>query len=431
MRYDRRLRYGLSIAMVVGLAACGTSEPEGGGADGRAALEGRGPITFATAKDTSGQLPGLVSKWNDAHPDQKVRIVELPESADGARERLIQNARTKSDAFTVLYLDVVQTAEFAANRWVAELPREEFGLSGFLSPTVAASEYQGRLYGVPWTSGAGLLYYREDLLDRAGVDGPPRTWAEMKDACGKVLDLPEAKEMSCYAGQFEKYEGLTVNFADAVHSAGGHIIGPDGLPDVDTPEARAGLDFLVEGFKDGTIPKKAVTFTEEESRRAFQAGELVFQRQWSYQYALANKKDGSSKVAGRFAVAPLPGQEGPGAASLGGSALAISAFAKNKATAADFISFVTNEENALDYARATSQDPTRASVYDDPELVESRPYYPALREAILQAVPRPQVANYNDITQAIQQQVYAAITGKKSSSRALEDLQAKLAVLIT
>ena len=66
------------------------------------------------------------------------------------------------------------------------------------------------------------------------------------------------------------------------------------------------------------IPPAAVTYKEEEGRRAFQDGQLLFHRQWPYQYAQANATDGSSKVAGKFDVAPLPGKDGPGVSTLGG-----------------------------------------------------------------------------------------------------------------
>ena len=125
-----------------------------------------------------------------------------------------------------------------------------------------------------------------------------------------------------------------MNAAEAINSAGGVITDTEGKPNVNTPEAKAGLDFLANGFKQGYIAKEALTYKEEESRRAFQEGKLIFLRNWPYVYALADKKDGSSQVAGKFAVAPLPGLNGPGVSSLGGHALAISTYAKNKKTAA-------------------------------------------------------------------------------------------------
>src|SRR5262249_8812238 len=87
------------------LAACGGNNNSGttGGTTttggGAGALEGRGPITFATGKDTSGNLPHRVDEWNSSHPSEKATVIELPESADDQRSRMIQNAQTQSDAF--------------------------------------------------------------------------------------------------------------------------------------------------------------------------------------------------------------------------------------------------------------------------------------------------------------------------------------------
>ena len=127
--------------------------------------------------------------------------------------------------------------------------------------------------------------------------------------------------LACFAGQYNKYEGLTVNFDEAVHGAGGVIVGDDGKPNVATPEATKGLQTLTDWFKDGHIPKAAITWTEEEGRKAFQDGELIFHRNWPYVYAFAAKTDGSSKVNGKFDVAPLPGITQPGVSSLGGGNL--------------------------------------------------------------------------------------------------------------
>lgn len=421
------LRLAAAVSAALLAAACGSSgTPAGSGDSGAApALEGRGDITFVTGKDTSNNMQKLVAEWNSAHPGEQVRIVELPESADAQRQQMVQNAQVKSDQYGVLNLDVVWTAEFAANRWVVELPRDQFDLDNFLKPAVATAEYRDKLYAVPVYSDGGLLYYRKDLLDKAGVT-PPKTWTELAAACQKVLALPEAANMGCYTGQFEKYEGLTVNFDEAVHSAGGAIVDDAGKPTVDTPQAKAGLDVLVEGFKSGTIPQKAITYKEEEGRRAFQAGELLFQRQWPYQWALASKTDGSSQVAGKFDVAPLPGSGGPGISTLGGHNFAISAFAKNKATALDFIKFFTTEGAERSNLLATSQAPTRTKLYDDPELTKQFPYLPTLKASILAAKPRPKAVRYGDVTSAIQESAYAALTGAKDSATALKELQAKL-----
>lgn len=423
----RALRGAAALAALALLAACGNDSGGGGNAASSGnGLQGRGEITFATGKDTSGNMVKLVDKWNSEHPTEKVRIVELPESADGQRQQMVQNAQVKSDAYTVLNLDVVWTAEFAANRWVDELPQDQFDLDKFLKPAVDTAKYRDKLYAVPVYSDGGLLYYRKDLLTAAGITAPPKTLTEMLTDCQKVKALPAGANVSCYAGQFEKYEGLTCNFAEAVQSAGGALLDSSGKPTVNSEQAKAGLGALVQGFTTGAIPQKAITYKEEEGRRAFQAGELLFHRQWPYQWALANKTDGSSQVAGKFDVAPLPGLTGAGSSTLGGHNFAISSFAKNKATGLDFIKFFTSEENEKSNLIATSQAPTRSDLYTDSELVKQFPYLPTLKASIESAKPRPQAVKYGDVTAAIQENAYAALTKAKTVDQALTDMQKKL-----
>ena len=433
-RRPRRLSAALIPAGIAGcllLAACGGNEGDagGGGASDSAAYAERGPITFVTGKDVSGQRTAEIKRWNADHPDQTVEMIELPEAADQQRQQLINNAQVKSDKFTVIRIDAVWTAEFAANQWVDEISRDTFPMEGYLQPTIDTVTYFDKQYAVPDATGAGLLYYRKDLLDAAGLK-PPTTWAEMKAACDKIKSSPGNASLGCYGGQFNKYEGLTVNFAEAVASAGGGIT-TDGKATVNTPEAQEGLEFLVEGFKSGMIPKGAITWQEEQGRQAFQDGKLIFLRNWAYVYALAEKEDGSSKVNGKFDVAPLPGKDGPGVSMLGGNNYAISSFAKNKATAVDFITYLNSEEAQRDRLLKGSTPPPLASLYTDPELVKVYPYLPALKESIEKAQPRPTVVKYGDVTLAIQDSTYAALQGQIAPDAALQDLQTKLESLIT
>jgi multiple sugar transport system substrate-binding protein len=315
----------------------------------------------------------------------------------------------------------VWTAEFAANRWITELPKTQIDLSKDLPPTVQTGTYRDRLYAAPWKTNAGLLYYRTDLLKKAGAGAPPKTWQEMQADCAKV------KGVNCYGGQFDKYEGLTVNFSEAVDSAGGTVVNAQGKPEVNTPQAKQGLDFLAQGFKSGLIPKEAITYQEEPARRAFEKGNLLFLRQWPYQWALSSK---APKVKGKFNVAPLPGLSGPGAPTLGGHNLAISQFAKNKATALDFVKFMTSQDVEKANLLATSEAPTLTALYDDPELLKKFPYLPILKASLLNAKPRPKAVRYGDVTAAIQEDAYAALTGKMTSDQALADLQSKLGQLV-
>lgn len=371
----------------------------------------------------------LIAQFNAKHPQGKVTFHELPDNADQQRQQMIQNTQIKNPQMGILSVDVVWTAEFAANGYVDALPADQFPTDQFLKATVDSATYFNKLYAYPWTSDGGLLYYRKDLLTKYKLK-PPTTFDEMKKDCQTIKDGEKDSKLNCFAGQYNKYEGLTVNFAEAVNGAGGVIVGDDGKANVNTPEATKGLATLAGWFKDGTIPKGAITWQEEQGRQAFQNGTLIFHRNWGYVYNLATKTDGSSKIVGKFGVAPLPGISGPGVSSLGGHNYALAKNATNKGTAVDFIKFMTTPEAEKAFALASSSSPTIGSLYTEKELTKKFNYLPIQLKSIETAKPRPKAVKYGDVTTAIQDAAYGALQGQTQPDAALSQLQTKLQTLV-
>jgi len=426
----RVLAAALSVGALLVTAACssGTAASPAGSASASASganWDEFGPIVYAQGKDTSGTLKAEIDEWNSANPNEKVEFRELSESADEQRAAMVQRGQSKSGEFTVMSVDVVWTAEFAANGWLEELPADKFATTGYLQAAVDSATYFNKLYAMPSTSDGAMLYYRKDLLEKAGVQ-PPTTWDEMKAACDKVL--PGQSGMSCYAGQHQKYEGLTCNFAEAVNSAGGAILDDAGKPVVNSPEAVSGLQWMVDGFKTGLIPKEAITWKEEESRQAFESSKILFLRNWPYVYNLASKS--SSKIAGKFAVAPLPGKTGPGVSTLGGHSFGISKFATNKGTAMKFVNWMQTKENQTKRLEKSSLAPVLEELYDDAALQAKFGYLKTLGDSIRTAKPRPKAVKYNDVSLAIQDAAYVALQGQKDPQTALNELQTKLESLV-
>ncbi|MER7823056.1 ABC transporter substrate-binding protein [Streptomyces sp. NPDC096097] len=384
-------------ALLVGAVVLAGYTGLGARADTGPASEDRGPLTLVTAGDLTNYLPPLLEDWNEAHPDERVTLVELPDSADETRAQMISELRSGRDRFDVLNIDVAWTSEFAAAGWISPLRRERFPLDSFLRPVVDTATFDGRLYAVPYVTNAGLLYYRKDILDREG-EAAPRTWDEL---ARQARTIAPKYGLDGYAGQFLPYEGLTVNVTEAVHSAGGSILRDDGARvSVDSDAARAGLRFLADGVREGWISHDALGYKEEESRRAFQDGRLLFLRNWPYVYADASAP--GSKVAGSFGAVPLPGPDGPGTSVLGGSNLAVSSHARHPASAADLISYLTGERVQRQVLTKGSLPPVRAALYEDPELVRAYPYLPTLRQSVLSAVPRPKSPRYDQVSLAVQ-----------------------------
>lgn len=404
----------VSVALVA--SACGGDDGDGDNAADQGA-DSRGPITYVQGKDNSNLLGPMAEKWNAAHPDEKVTVKEQSDQADQQHDDLVQHFQAKDAGYDVVSVDVVWTAEFAAKGWLTPL-KDKFALdtNGFLEPTVKAATYNNTLYAAPTSSDGAMLYYRSDL-----VKEPPKTIDEMWSMCS----IAKENGMDCFAGQFAKYEGGTCNATEWMNAYGAKVVDDAGKPTVDSPEAAAGLKALADAYKAGYIPKQAITYQEEQSRAAFQDGKLLFLRNWPYVYNLA-ATDASSKVKGKFKVAPLPGVNGPGTSTLGGHMAAISAYSDHKATALDFLKFLTSEEQQKTNMEKGSLAPVIASIYDDAELVKKYPYLPVLKESIENAVSRPVTPFYPAVTKAIQDNFFPAMQGQKTPEQAVKDMQAAM-----
>jgi multiple sugar transport system substrate-binding protein len=405
-----------AVAVALVASACGgggsssTSSSSAGG-------DARGPITYVQGKDNSNLVAPQAARWNAKHPNEKVTVKEQSDQADQQHDDLVQHFQAKDPSYDVVSVDVVWTAEFAAKGWLTPLKdKNALPTTGFLEPTVKAATYNKTLYAAPTSSDGAMLYYRSDL-----VKTPPKTIDEMWGMCS----IAKQNGMDCFAGQFAKYEGGTCNATEWMNAYGAKVVDDAGKPTVDSPEAAKGLQELADHYKNGDIPKQAITYQEEQSRASFQNGKLLFLRNWPYVYNLAST-DKSSKVIGKFKVAPLPGVNGPGTSTLGGHMAAISAYSKYKATALDFLKFLTSPEEQKTNMEKGSLAPVLESIYADPALVAKYPYLPVLKESITNAVSRPVTPFYPAVSQAIQENFFAAIQGQKTPQAAVKDMQAAM-----
>jgi multiple sugar transport system substrate-binding protein len=421
----------LAVAMAFAVAACGSDDSGGsGGGESTGATKGakaidvasmdsaKGNVTYCTGKDTSGDLVEGVKEFNKANPGLTAKLLEFPESADEQRNQFIQRQRAKSADCDVFESDVVWTAEFASQKWLLDMtPYIEKRKAEFIPSTLSSVTYEGKTWGVPRVTDAGLLYYRKDKVKEV-----PATWQD-------VYKQAQSGKGIVYQGA--SYEGLTVNFLELAFAAGGKILSDDGKKSViDSPENLKALQFMVDGIKDGAAPKAVTTYMEEEARRTFEAGRADFERQWPYAYALGNMK--GSKVKGKFEVAPYPEFEGAGkAAILGGHNSVVSAYSKNPGGALKLIDYLTSEKRMTKNAVKFSKTPTLTASYEDPAVKKALPFIDQLKQAVEQAKSRPVSPVYSQISQAIYKNVNDALSGstdpKAALSKAQKDMDKALA----
>ncbi len=413
---------GASLLLTAGCTP--DSSPSGGAAP---SVNGIGPITFAVGADDAGFFTTLIGAWNKAHRNQQVTLMLLPEAENDQLAQLTANLQAGSPVYDVIAMDVIWTAEFASAGWIIPLESSMFPLGDFLRPAVDTAMYNGHLWAVPYYSNAEVLYYRKDILAKAGKQ-PPTTWAQVEDLAKTVAPK---YGLQGYASQLAPYEGLTVNFADVLQSAGGSILSPGGSTvTVDSPQALQGLDFLVDGLREGWIPQSSRNYEEESSWGDFESGKLLFLNNWPFIYSQASQPGPANKVYGKVGVALLPGLDGPGSSSLGGANLAVSAFSRHQATAIAFIRYLTSLPEERQMFEDSGFPPVWTSLYSDPAMIKLFPYLPVVKQAILAAQPRPSIVDYDQASLAISSAVYQALTFKKTPQEALSEMAAQLNQII-
>lgn len=374
--------------------------------------DGRGPITFAMGKNDTDKIIPVINAWNEEHPDEKVTLSELAGEADDQRDTLVQSLQAGNSDYDVMALDVVWTADFAANQWLAPLTDDlEVDTSKLLEATVESATYNDTLYALPQNTNAQLLYRNTELVKDA-----PKTWEDLVKACEDVQDK------DCLTLQLKEYEGLTVNTSNFIMGWGGSIINDDGTPAVESDDAAEGLQAMVDGFKDGVISRGSLAATEEETNLAFTDGATAFAVNWPYMFRNATE---SEATAGKFEVQPLVGKDGVGVSMLGGYNNAININSEHKATAKDFMEFIVNEDNQKSFAE-NSFPPVLASIYDDKDLIDEFPYLPAMKESLDNASPRPVTPFYTAVSKAIQNNATAALKGEVSVKDALKEMAAAI-----
>ncbi|WPB77732.1 ABC transporter substrate-binding protein [Archangium violaceum] len=362
----------------------------------------------------------LLADFERKNPDVALSTEALPNSSDVAHQFFLTSLEGGADDFDVLVVDVVWVPEFAKAGWIADISKAfppEVLRRDFLSGPVEAVVVDGKTYAVPWYVDVGVLFYRKDLVSRA-----PRTYAELEQFAREA----KAKDprLQGYVWQGRQYEGLNCNVFEAIWGHGGQVLDEKGRLELDTEQARAGLEYLRRLIASGISPPGVTSAAEEEARRVFQSGQAVFMRNWPYAWEEAQKPD--SPIRGKVGITTLPTVSGePGWGTLGGWQLAVNAHVspKRKDAAARLIAHLTSPEANVVMALSYGRNPPRPLVYKDPRLVERVPFIASLLGMVENARPRPVTPYYNLLSDVLQSEFSAAIAGIRPPETALKQAQ--------
>lgn len=366
-----------------------------------------------------GREAGLVRRQLDrfaaAHLGLSVELRATPDAADQRHQLYVQWLNARAEQPDVLQLDIVWTPEFAAAGWILPLERFHPDADAFFPAAIAANRWRESLYALPWFVDVGMLYWRTDLLPRA-----PATFEELTGEAGRAVR--DAGVPYGFVWQGARYEGLVTSFLEVLGGFGGRILDDSGRVAVDSDAAVRALGYMRDAIygSRAVVPAAVLTWHEEETRFAFQNGDASMMRNWPYAVPLV-ADPARSKVASRFAVAPMPaGPGGAPTAALGGSELAINARSRRPDLAYALIAYLTAPAQMIERARAVGEYPSRAALYDTGALAGALDVPAAdVRRIIEHAVARPATPVYTELSEILQVQLHRALTRQEEPRAAL------------
>lgn len=274
--------------------------------------------------------------------------------------------------------------------------------------TVAGRDAEGNVFSVPYFGNVNVFFYNDALLEGAGAS-VPATWTEVLAAAQAV----QAAGKDGYLVRAQAGDNITSDFLPLLLSYGGWVFDVENNVTINTPEAKAALEMYIELKNAGTIMDK------DDIVAAVSGGNAAMSLAWPGWYV--------PEVDGPAHYAVIPGkvdadsQQNP-SAIYGVWFLGLAANSQNKEMALSLLEYITSPEQQI-AGVAGGGVPVRHSAYADAAVMSANPHFEIVYNALQNAVYRPLVKQWTDITLALGNELDAAVQGVKTVDQALADAQ--------
>jgi len=371
----------------------------------------------------------IVSQFNNQR-GYNLKLIRQPTYTDQRRQGLVISLESKQPDPDLFLMDVVWINQFIRSGWLQPftpyVTKSKFSTDIFFKGILnTVDKLNDTLYALPVFLDVGLFYYRKDLLEKFGFNNPPKTWDELVDQCKKITPAEKKNNLNFngFDWQGAQYEGLVCDFLEFIASNGGGIL-QNGKINLDTPENLKALRFMHDLIYKYKIspPNTYTEMKEEEVRRAFQSGNAIFERNWSYAWKLHQSKD--SPVRGKVGLTLLPHFiDHNSVSTLGGWHIGMSKYSDEKNEAWDFIQYVTSYKVQKQLLLKVGWNPGRKDIYSDSLLLKQIPRLKILYEAFKHTVARPTIPYYPQLSEVIQRYVNDCLANKIKPAYALKQMQ--------
>ncbi len=396
-----------ALALVAVVAAC-----DNGGRDGQVTLR-----LWAMGREGE-DVRQLIPEFERQNPGIRVRVQQMPWTA--AHEKLL-TAHVGESTPDVSQLGNTWVPEFAAlgaleplSPWVG---RSSIDVADFFPGIWATNVVDDTLFGVPWYVDTRVLFYRTDILARAGFARPPSTWQEWATAMDGVKKRAAPNQYPILLPVEEWAQPVIFglqNGAPILRDGGRYAAFSE-------PRFRQAFDFYMSLFRRGFAP----TVASQQVANVFQEFANGGIAMWiTGPWNIGElKKRLPADLQDKWATTPLPGPSapGPGASTAGGSSLVIFRRSRHKPEAWKLIEYLTATEQQRQFFHLNGDLPARETAWRDTALAGDR-HARAFLEQLRRVQPTPKVPEWEQIATRVAQAAEQVARGQRSADAALAAL---------
>ena len=383
--------------------------------------EARGvALEFWTIGREGEAVAQLLPAFEQAHPDIHVRIQQLPLTA--AHEKLL-TAYAGSSLPDLVQIGNTWIAEFAALHALEPL-QARVGDSAtvregdYFASAWATNRINGVLYGIPWYVDTRLLFYRADLLRQAGFDAPPRTRAEWRAQMDAIRSESHDERWGALlpTNEYDQLLALALQEHVPLLRDGGRY------GNFESAGFKHALAFYVGLFKRGDVP--AYTNVQVTNPwQAFARGDFVFYLSGPWNIGEFRKRMPASRQS-EWSTAQLPGPDGPGDSVTYGSSLVIPRSSRHKQAAWILIEYLSRPEVQVRFYELLGDLPARRSAWNN-AVLKGDPKLRAFRAQLERMRPAPQVPEWEQIVNMMQELAARVIAGQLTIDQATAQMDAR------
>lgn len=415
-----------SAGVAMWLAACGgssSSPSSAAGGSSSAASSASGSVTLNNlfqqqAGYSAADLAGMTKLFEAANPNIKVNNTLV--AYEALHDKIV--AAAPAGTYDVVLGDCIWPAEFGSKGIVKDISSKVSTLptSQIFPGALVMADYRGKYYGMPWILDTKYMYANGSMLKKAGVSkGDLTTWNGVVTALRQI----RAKGLVKYPwlGSWSQAEAVVCDYAQLLGAFGGKFLDSAGKPAFQSGGGLQALEFMKMLLDSKLADPASTSSLEADVLKAFAQGRIAINLNWTFQLAAALDPSQSTVTKDDVMILHTPsgsaGTSAPGCN--GGQPVMITTGTKHPNEAWQFVKFITSQTVQNQYVADSL--PIWSASYDSPAVIKKAgaQLVSVAKTQLPNMILRPQVANYNAASQALQVQIQDALLGRKSPQDAL------------